>query len=227
MKPRFLTLMGLAAVAAIALAWSAFAAEGENQGQGNGQSADRWEMPVPPPQGGQTFQFRGRDGEEMPPPPPMHGPGGPGAPGGPAGPLGGELTYGELHVQRDGEDVVVRVDAGEVAAVDSDSILVAENDGSEVEIPVDDETEIHAGPFEGDVSIEDLEEGDKVHVSRVDGEPAESIGVLPDIEDLPAPPQAPQQEQAQRIAPPLAANQEGRPGMRSAVPPLVVQGFRA
>jgi len=192
MSSRLLTVTGLASVAAIALAWSAFAADdnkGDGTGDGNG-NAQRWEMPAPPGagEGDHVFRFHGpppgaegEDGEAVPMPPP---PGGPGGPGGALGPDGGELTWGELHVQRAGEAVTLRVDHGEVTAVDSDSILVAENDGNEVEIPVDDETEVMAGPFEGDQSVEDLEEGDTVHVVREEDGAAERIGVLPDPEEL-------------------------------------------
>ena len=148
MRSRFLIGGGLAAIAVLALGWSAFGADDRN-GRGNGDRPERWEIPVPPP------------------------------PGGPLGPEGGELTYGELHVQRDGEAVTVRVDAGEVTAVDSDSVTIEENDGNEVEIPVDDETEVRAGPM-GELSLEDLEEGDRVHVNRDEGEAADAICVLPE-----------------------------------------------
>ena len=174
MSSRLLTLTGLAAVAAVALAWSAFAADGD-EGDRNGDRESRtWEMPAPPGadgEGDRHFRFHG--------PPP----GGPGA-GGPLGPDGGELTWGELHVQRDGEAVTLRVDRGEVAALDSDAITVAENDGNEVEIPVDDETEVMAGPFAGEKSVDDLEEGETVHVVREEDGAAERIGVLPDPEEL-------------------------------------------
>ena len=191
MSSRLLTLTGLASVAAIALAWSAFAADdGNDRGDGNRDGEPQtWEMPAPPPgagigEGDQTFRFRapeGRDGGAVPLPPPP----GPGGPGGPLGPDGGELTWGELHVQRDGEAVTLRVDHGEVAAVGSDSIVVTENDGNDVEIPVDGETEVMAGPFEdGETSVEDLEEGDTVHVVREEDGAAERIGVLPDPEEI-------------------------------------------
>ena len=192
MSSRLLTVTGLASVAAIALAWSAFAAD-DNKGGGNGNgngNAQTWEMPAPPGggEGDQVFRFHGpppgvegENGESVPMPPPPGGPGGPGA----LGPDGGELTWGELHVQRDGEAVTLRVDHGEVAAVDSDSILITENDGNDVEIPVDDETEVMAGPFEeGGTSVEDLEEGDTVHVVREEDGAAERIGVLPDPEEM-------------------------------------------
>jgi hypothetical protein len=184
MSSRFMTLAGLAAVAVIALAWSAFAADGDNGGQGNDRRSDRFAIPMPPPMGGDE-----RGGAVIPAPEagergPM-----PGHPpmihkiGGPDGPLGGEISYGELHVQRDGEEVVVRVDHGEIAAVDEDSITVSEANGDDVEVPIDDETEVFGGPFR-DLSVDDLEEGETVHVSREDGQPAETIGVLPDFEEL-------------------------------------------
>lgn len=192
MSSRLLTLTGLAAVAAIALAWSAFAADHDrNQGNGNANGdSQRWELPAPPVAGeggDQTFRLpapvQGEDGEAVPLPPPPHG--GPVGPGGPLGPDGGELTWGELHVQRDGEAVTLRVDQGEVASADADSIVVTENDGNDVEIPVDDETEIMTAPFEdGETSVEDLGAGDTVHVVREGDGAAEKIGVLPDPEEL-------------------------------------------
>ena len=211
MSSRLLTVTGLASVAAIALAWSAFAADGDKGGNGNG-NAQKWEMPAPPGapgEGDQVFRFHGpppgvegADGESVPLPPP---PGGPGGPGGPLGPDGGELTWGELHVQRDGEAVTLRVDHGEVAAVDSDSILVTENDGNDVEIPVDDETEVMAGPFEdGATSVEDLEEGDTVHVVREEDGAAERIGVLPDPEEM--------ERRFEEMAPPPAQAAPGQDG---------------
>jgi hypothetical protein len=188
MSSRLLTLTGLASVAAVTLAWSALAAEDGGQGNRNGSDdPQRWELPAPPPgpgQGDHAFRFQGPapggEGEVVPLPPPPHG-----GPGGPIGPEGGELTWGELHVQRDGEAVTVRIDQGEVAAVDSDSIVVSENDGNDVEIPVDDETEVMTGPFEdGETAVEDLEEGDTVHVVREGEGAAEKIGVLPEPEEI-------------------------------------------
>lgn len=180
MSNRFTTLAGLAAVAAIALTWSALAADGD--GERDRAEGERWSIPLPPPPGGGdgdvAFHMRGapapgegdeRGGMMLPHPPP----------GGPMGAERGELTWGELHVQRDGEAVTLRVDHGEIAAVGSDSIMVSENDGNDVEIPIDDETDVFAGPFE-DAGIGDLAEGDEVHVVREEGQPAEHIGVLPD-----------------------------------------------
>jgi hypothetical protein len=177
MNSRLLTVTGLASVAAIALAWSAFAADGDGSGNGDRDGVG---------QGDRLFRFHappgveGENGEAVPMPPP---PGGPGAPG-PLGPDGGELSWGELHVQRDGEEVTLRVDHGEVTAVDSDAIVVSEANGDEVEIPVDDGTEVMAGPFADERSVSDLEEGETVHVVREEDGAAERIGVLPDPEEL-------------------------------------------
>ena len=172
MSSRLKIVAGLAAIAVLALGWSAFAADDKNGGgDRDGRQQGQWEMPAPPP---------GAEGA----PGGFHGPppGGPGGPiGGPLGPEGGEVTNGELNVQRDGEAVTVLVDRGEVAAVDSDSITVSENDGNDVEIPVDEDTEVMAGPFEQDTpAVSDLEEGDQVVVSRDEGGAATKICLLPD-----------------------------------------------
>ena len=79
-----------------------------------------------------------------------------GKPGGP--PPGGMpfkgLTYGELHVQtKSGEDRVIRLDQGKVSAVSADSITVTENDGNEVTIAVDEDTEVMGKPGE-ETSVE-------------------------------------------------------------------------
>ncbi len=181
MKSRTLTLGGLASVATIALAWSAFAADGDGGGSSGGERIGEWHIPVPPPDArDQTLRFHGaapgENGEQQT----MVLPAPPGGPGGPSGPLGGELTNGELNVQRDGEAVTLRLDHGEIAAADTDSITVAENDGNEVEIAVDDETEVLAGPFVEEITVEDLEQGDVVHVTREAEGAAEEISVLPE-----------------------------------------------
>ena len=67
MNSRLLTVTGLASVAAIALAWSAFAAD-DSKGGGNGDAtgeAKTREMPAPPGagEGDVAFRFHG------PPPP--------------------------------------------------------------------------------------------------------------------------------------------------------------
>ncbi len=89
------------------------------------------------------------------------------------------LTYGELHVQRDGKDVVVRIDAGKVKTADSDSLTITENNGDDVTIPVDDDTRVIAGPFRRNLEVSDLKEGRQVVVHRDEGEPAEVIHAVP------------------------------------------------
>jgi hypothetical protein len=106
-------------------------------------------------------------GKRPPGPPPMMAPGMKG------------LTYAELHVQnKDGKSETLRVDQGKMKSTASDSITIAENDGSEVTIRVDDETEVLGKPGE-ETSLADLEAGQQVSVTAPDGEPAEAIMVMP------------------------------------------------
>ena len=93
------------------------------------------------------------------------------------------LTYAEIHVQRDGEAQVIRTDAGEVASTSADSITVSENDGNDVTIPIDDETKFATGPGEeGDVS--DPAEGDRILVTGSKGEAADIVFVPPTRAEL-------------------------------------------
>jgi hypothetical protein len=113
-------------------------------------------------------------GNGMPPGPPMMGIG-PGVKG---------LTYGELHVQREGQSEVIRLDQGKITAVDADSITLAENDGSEVTIALDEGTKVLTGPGGGS-SVDDLEVGQQVVVCGPEGEAAESVMVAPKRGQLP------------------------------------------
>jgi hypothetical protein len=89
------------------------------------------------------------------------------------------LTYAELHVQnKDGESETLRVDQGKVKSTGSDSITITENDGSEVTIPVDDETEVLGKPGK-ETTLVDLEAGQQVSVTAPDGKPADAILVMP------------------------------------------------
>lgn len=109
-----------------------------------------------------------RHGKRMGPPP-----------GGPiGGPLAKDLTYGQLHVQREGEDETIRIDAGEVVGTGDSSITLKENDGNEVTIEVDDETKVLAGPGR-DRSVTDLKEGQKVVVCGPEGKAAKAVMVPP------------------------------------------------
>ncbi|HEU5104271.1 MAG TPA: hypothetical protein VFU11_00365 [Solirubrobacterales bacterium] len=94
------------------------------------------------------------------------------------------LTYAELHVQnKDGESETIRIDQGKVKSTASDSITITENDGSEVTIPVDDETEVLGKPGKK-TSLDDLEAGQQVNVSAPAGEPADAIMVMPKKGDV-------------------------------------------
>jgi antitoxin component of MazEF toxin-antitoxin module len=114
-----------------------------------------------------------------------HGmPGGP-PPGMMMGPGTKGLTYGELHVQKDGNSEVIRLDQGKVTAVDSSSITVEENDGSEVTVALDENTKIIAGPPDEKSPTDDLENGQQVFISGPEGEPADSVMVAPKRGQLP------------------------------------------
>jgi hypothetical protein len=109
----------------------------------------------------------------MPPgPPPMIGPGAKG------------LTYGELHVQRNGQAEVIRLDQGKITAVDSSSITLAENDGNEVTVALDESTKVLAGPGR-DSTVDDLSFGQRVLVCGPEGEAAKTVIVAPKKGQLP------------------------------------------
>jgi hypothetical protein len=101
----------------------------------------------------------------------------------PPGPPGGlpmrNLTYGELHVQKQGEAAVIRLDNGKVVSTGADSITLRENDGNEVTIPVDDSTRVLAGPGKRGASVADLKEGTQVLVHREQGGKAKAVIVAP------------------------------------------------
>jgi hypothetical protein len=111
-------------------------------------------------------------GHGMPPGPPMMGPGVKG------------LTYGELHVQKEGQAEVIRLDQGKITAVDASSITISENDGSEVTIALDEGTKVLAGPGGGS-SVGDLAVGQQVLVCGPEGDAAESVMVAPKKGQLP------------------------------------------
>jgi hypothetical protein len=94
------------------------------------------------------------------------------------------LTYAELHVQnKDGESETLRLDQGKVKSTTSDSVTITENDGSEVTIPVDDETKVLGKPGQ-ETTLEDLEAGQQVSVTAPEGEPAQAMMVMPKKGDV-------------------------------------------
>jgi hypothetical protein len=113
----------------------------------------------------------------------------------PLGPGMKDLTYAELHVQKDGVAETIRLDQGKIAAVDDSSITLSENDGSSVTIPVDGDTTVIGKPTlttassddgvkgtmakPAESTLDDLEVDQQVTVSAPDGGTAESIMVLP------------------------------------------------
>lgn len=124
--------------------------------------------------GGKGQEGKQHSGKRMPPPPP----------GGPLGKAGKDLTYGELHVQRNGADETIRLDAGKVVSVSDSSITIEENDGNEVTIAVDDETRVLAGPGKSR-SVTDLKQGQRVLVCGPKGEAAKTIAVPPKRGQMP------------------------------------------
>jgi len=127
--------------------------------------------------GGKSQGGKQHSGKRMLPPPP----------GGPLGKAGKDLTYGELHVQRNGEDETIRLDAGKLVSVSERSITVKENDGNEVTVTVDAETKVLAGPGRNR-SVTDLKQGQQVIVCGPEGEAAKTIAVPPKRGQMPPPP---------------------------------------
>lgn len=93
-------------------------------------------------------------------------------------PFDGNLTYAELHVQRSGKEVVVRLDRGKVKSTSSDSVTITANDGSDVTIPVDGQTRVFAGFAKRNAKVSDLKKGQLVTVDRDEGKPARVIAVM-------------------------------------------------
>ncbi len=148
-RKRARSVAALAVAAALAVGGVALAQGGSEGSSGKGRSG--------PPQG-----------KRMPPPP-----------GGPlGGPAGKNLTYAELHVQRNGSDQVIRLDRGELTAVGDSSVTVKENDGNEVTIAVDGKTKVLAGPGR-DTAVSDLKTGQQVVVCGPEGGTAKAIMVPP------------------------------------------------
>ncbi len=171
MKNRIKTVAVAAVVSALTVAGLAVAQSDDGNGDGDGQSE----------RGKRVMRFHG---------PPPGGPGGAMLPGGPGGamllggPGGGKLTYSETHLRKDGKDVVVRADKGKVTATDDDSISIERNDGETVEVAVDGDTKVLAGPGRDDATVGDIADGKQVVVVREDGdEAAEAVMVEPSRKD--------------------------------------------
>jgi hypothetical protein len=109
-------------------------------------------------------QPRAHRGKRMPPPP--------------GGPMARNLTYAEFHVQRNGQAEVQRLDRGKIVSVDDTSITLAENDGNEVTISIDENTKVLAGPG-SKTEVSDLKTGQKVLVAGPEGGTAKAIMVPP------------------------------------------------
>ncbi len=99
------------------------------------------------------------------------------------------LTYAEFHLEKNGQEEVVRVDQGKITAVDSSLITLDENDGASVSVPLDQNTKVLGAPGHS-VTIADLSEGESVSVSGPAGGTAKSIMVLPTGEQMKGTPPA-------------------------------------
>jgi hypothetical protein len=109
-------------------------------------------------------------------------------PAGIPGPPGPEqnLTYAEFHVMNNGQAEVVRLDAGKVVSASDSSITLGENDGNEVTIPVDNDTQVIAGPTRR-LGVADLKSGGRVSVVHPANGAADAILLAPKLGDLPVP----------------------------------------
>jgi hypothetical protein len=105
----------------------------------------------------------------------------PGPPPGMAiGPSVKGLTYGELHVQaKDGSEETIRIDQGKILKIDSSSLTLEENDGSEAKVALDSDTKVITGPPGSDSTIEDLAVGQEVVASGPEGEAAKAVTGIP------------------------------------------------
>jgi hypothetical protein len=124
--------------------------------------------------GGKSHHRTAPGARRMPPPP--------------GAPAGKDLTYAQLHVQRNGQAKVVRLDRGKIVAVDDTSITLSENDGNEVTIPIDDGTRVLAGPGHK-TEVGDLEVGQQVTVCGPEGGTAKAIMLPPKRWQMPGGPQ--------------------------------------
>ena len=149
----------IGAAAALVGGGMALAAGNGSEGSGSGSGSGSGTAAVP------------RDAPPLPPPG--------GAPG------GGDLTFAEFHVLKNGSETVFRTDAGTVKSADDSSLTITENDGTDVTIPVDSGTKVLAGP-DKEVSVSQLDRGSDVNVSRQDGEAADVIFVVPSRSEMKA-----------------------------------------
>lgn len=120
--------------------------------------------------GGESHHRKALSGKRMGPPP-----------GGPLGMVGKDLTYGQLHVQREGRAETIRIDAGEVVSASDSSLTLEENDGNEVTISVDGETRVLAGPGH-ETSVADLEAGRHIIVCGPEGGAAKTVMLPPPMQ---------------------------------------------
>lgn len=88
------------------------------------------------------------------------------------------LTYAQLHVRKNGQEQTIRLDQGKVVSASESSLTISENDGSEVTIPVDDNTQVMGKPGT-ETTVADLSAGQQVMVCGPEGGSAKTVIVLP------------------------------------------------
>jgi hypothetical protein len=155
MKSRIRTVAVAAVVSALTVAGLAVAQNDDGGSKDKSGKAKAGQRPPGPPPGG-GFMI-----------------------GGP-GDRGGSLTYSETHLRKDGKDVTVRSDRGKVVSTSDDSISIERNDGETVEVAVDGDTKVLAGPRKRDADVTDIADGKQVVVIRDDADDAaEAVLVEP------------------------------------------------
>ena len=175
MRSRVRSVVGVGVVAALVVAGLAFAqnngsnsnTSSSNSSQSGTQTAGPFGHPPGPPPGGGVML---------------------------GGPEGQNLTYAEFHSQQNGQDQVTRLDRGTIDSVSDSEITITENDGNQVTVPVDQDTQVLAGPGK-DEQVTDLQQGQQVMVNHPEGGAADVIAVPPtkaqleaQFKDVPKPP---------------------------------------
>jgi hypothetical protein len=193
MRSRVRSVVGVGVVAALVVAGLAFAQNNGSSSSSSSQSGTRTAVPFghppgPPPGGGVML----------------------------GGPEGQNLTYAEFHSQQNGQDQVTRLDRGKIDSVSDSEITITENDGNQVTVPVDKDTQVLAGPGK-DLQVADLQQGQQVMVNHPEGGAADVIAVPPTKAQLEA-------QFKNMPKPPAGSAPGGRAFQFRAPPPGMPQG---
>lgn len=128
---------------------------------------------VAQPGGGSTHHARNATQTGQP-----HGKRGKG--GGPS-PLGIPIpgfSYAEVHVNHEGKSQVIEIDEGKIVSVSESEIVLSENGGSEVSVPLSASTTVRGRPGT-QTSVSDLKEGELVIVCGPQGGEAKTVLIVP------------------------------------------------